>query len=664
MNPRCQSWIRGIAAVACVAAVPTAVAALHPLDPLDENEIIGAAVILQTAGAAKPGAIFQSVELREPSKDFVLAWQPGHSIPRSALVFFRQERTSYRSVVDLSNGTFTAPVQIPHNQGELGLTIQEVSDFSFAFSDPAFLAALARRGLTTPAQLAQILVTPLTPGSFGLPEESRRIVKAQMYYTEGEGINLYARPIEGVQAIMDLDERRVLQVLDTGVVPIPALTHDFDEASIAARYGLRPALRPIVVSQPQGTNFTIDGNFVQWQKWRFHARFERRPGTVVSLVTYDGRSVLYQGSLAEIFVPYQDPSQNWYYRTFMDAGEFGFGLLSSPLTLGLDLPATAVLRDAVVSAAIPDAQLPVIPLPLPRAQGIFERLTGNPAWRHYELFANGAYEGRAEVELVVRSISQLGNYDYMVDWIFGQNGTIRVEVGLTGIDAARGVLSRTLSDPTASADVPYGALVGPTLVATNHSHHFNFRLDMDVDGRANSFVLGKLKTTNAPHSPRASFWHVEDEIVRREADGQLDDGNTLWRVINPARRNARGYNTGYLLESHASVEPLIKKQDSRRAGFIGHNLGVTAYDPDERSAAGDTPNQHPGEPGLPQYVANNQSLQGADLVLWLTVGFHHVPSTEDFPVLPRESLAFTLKPMHFFDRNPALDLRRAPFEAP
>src|SRR4029079_3031659 len=171
MKLRWKRWIRGIAAaVACAVSMPSAVAALHPLDPLDENESSGAALILQSAGVAKPGAIFQSVELREPAKDFVLAWQPGQSIPRSALVFFRQERKSYRSVVDLVTGTFTAPVLIPHNQGELGLTIQEVSDFSFAFSDPAFLAALARRGLTTPAQLAQILVTPLTPGSFGLPE--------------------------------------------------------------------------------------------------------------------------------------------------------------------------------------------------------------------------------------------------------------------------------------------------------------------------------------------------------------------------------------------------------------------------------------------------------------------------------------------------------------
>ena len=129
-------------------------------------------------------------------------------------------------------------------------------------------------------------------------------------------------------------------------MPIPAANHNFDEASIGARYGLRPELKPIRISQPAGVNFRFDGNFIEWQKWRFHTRFERRSGPVISLVTYDRRQVLYQGSLAEIFVPYQDPGANWFYRTYMDAGEFGFGLLASPLQPGLDLPDTAVLLDA------------------------------------------------------------------------------------------------------------------------------------------------------------------------------------------------------------------------------------------------------------------------------------------------------------------------------
>ena len=213
------------------------------------------------------------------------AFHAGDPIPRAATVFFRQDRKSYRSVVNLTAGTYTPPVLIPRSDGQLGLTITEVSDFSFAFADPAFLQALARRGITTADQSSNVLVTPLTPGSFGLPEEARRIVKAQMYFRENAAINLYARPIEGLQAIMDLDDRVVLQVIDTGVVPVPPLTHEFDEATVSARYGLRPAMKPITVAQPAGANFTLTGNFVEWQKWQFHLRFERRPGTVISLAT-------------------------------------------------------------------------------------------------------------------------------------------------------------------------------------------------------------------------------------------------------------------------------------------------------------------------------------------------------------------------------------------
>jgi len=632
----------------------------HPMDPLTADEMLGAANLLLQRGAAQPGAVFQSIELREPTKQEVMNARRGvASADRMATVFYRQNKRSFKTIVNLSAGTFTPPALIPRSDGQLGLTITEVSDFSFAFQDPAFLAALALRGIRSPEQLQKVFVTPLTPGSFGLPEEARRIVKAQMYYTEGAGINLYARPIEGLQAIIDLDERKIVKLLDSGAVPIPAANHNFDEASVGASIGLRPELRPIRMSQPLGVNFRFDGNFIEWQKWRFHARFEKRAGPVISLVTYDRRQVMYQGSLAEIFVPYQDPGPNWYYRTYMDAGEFGFGLLASPLTLGLDVPENAVLLDALVAAAIPDPSVPVVPLPLSRVIGVFERLTGNPAWRHYELFAGGLYEGRAEVELVVRSIAQVGNYDYLLDWIFTQSGAIRVEVGLTGIDAPKAV--GTDGARRGGDGQRFGAPVAAELVAPFHSHHFNFRLDLDIDGQNNSFVLGELKQRPA-QGPRKSIWTVNERTIASEGEAQFDHGHDQWKVVNNSRRNALGERVGYVVHSHSGVEPLLDKADYQRAGFIAHNLWITAFDADERYAAGDTPNQNPGAPGLPQYVANNQSLVDRDIVLWLTIGHHHVTQAEDWPVLSGEKLSFELKPANFFDRNPALDLRRAPFE--
>ena len=648
----------------CLGAVPLPALA-HPMDPLNGDEIIEAANILLRGRAATPGAIFQSVELREPSKAEVLGLRPGSPPPpRLATVFYRQNRQSYKSTVNLGAGTFTPPALIPISDGQLGLTIQEVFDFSFAFEDPDFLAALARRGIRTPAQRAKVFVTPLTAGSFGLPFEDRRIVKAQMYSSEGTAINLYAKPLEGMQAIMDLDTRRVLRVLDSGVVPVPAAAHEFDEASVGARFGLRPPLKPIRITQPSGVNFSFDGNFIEWQKWRFHARFDRRTGPVVSLVSYDRRPVLYQGTLSEIFVPYQDPDANWFYRTYMDAGEFGFGLLASPLTLGLDVPENAVLLDALVSAAIPDPSVPVVPLPLARVVGVFERLTASPAWRHFEQFSGGAYEGRAEVELVVRSISQVGNYDYLLDWVFTQNGSIRAEIGLTGIDAAKAVADaggRHAPSGGGGSVSSSATPVAPQLVAPFHSHHFNFRLDVDVDGPLNSFVLGQLQQRPAP-GPRRSVWALEEQVLASEGEARLNHGAVQWKVINPSRRNAWGQPTGYVVESHDLVDPLLHPADYKRAGFIEHNLWVTAHDPDQRYAAGDTPNQHPGSPGLPQFVRNNASLVNRDLVLWLTLGHHHVTAAEDWPVMSRQKLSLTLKPSNFFDRNPALDLRRAPFE--
>jgi primary-amine oxidase len=59
--------------------------------------------------------------------------------------------------------------------------------------------------------------------------------------------------------------------------------------------------------------------------------------------------------------------------------------------------------------------------------------------------------------------------------------------------------------------------------------------------------------------------------------------------------------------------------------------------------------------GLPEFGKGDRSLEGTDVVVWYTIGAHHVVRPEDWPVMPVSTVGFMLRPNGFFDGNPALD---------
>ena len=94
----------------------------------------------------------------------------------------------------------------------------------------------------------------------------------------------------------------------------------------------------------------------------------------------------------------------------------------------------------------------------------------------------------------------------------------------------------------------------------------------------------------------------------------------------------------------------------KRAGFTEHTLWATPMNPNELYAAGDYPTSSVAGEGLPSWTAENRPIENTDIVLWYTIGFHHVARPEDWPILPLEMHGFNLVPAAFFDRNPAIDL--------
>lgn len=81
--------------------------------------------------------------------------------------------------------------------------------------------------------------------------------------------------------------------------------------------------------------------------WEFHVRANYRSGNIISQIKKDGRSVLYQGFVSEVFVPYESPETDWYWRTYFDAGEYNLGFSALPLLPLNDCPQGAKYIDAI-----------------------------------------------------------------------------------------------------------------------------------------------------------------------------------------------------------------------------------------------------------------------------------------------------------------------------
>jgi primary-amine oxidase len=211
----------------------------------------------------------------------------------------------------------------------------------------------------------------------------------------------------------------------------------------------------------------------------------------------------------------------------------------------------------------------------------------------------------------------------------------------------------------------YGRFIAPHLVGVNHSHFFSFRLDLDIDGRSNSLAVDRLTTKRLPHgSPRTSLWNFHTDIPQRELEAKRQttiDKPELWRVINPDKPGVYGDPVGYQIAGGNQAITLLADDDflRRRAGFTDHTLWVTPFEPNEMFAAGAYPTVNEADLGLPSWTKQNRPIDQEDIVAWYTVGFHHIPRPEDFPVMPVTWHSFELRPVGFFERNPALDIPKS-----
>ncbi|MDA0159183.1 primary-amine oxidase [Solirubrobacter ginsenosidimutans] len=625
---------------------------LHPLEPLSAEEVSAAATILKAEKGLESSARFVFISLHEPPKAAV---QAGEAVPREAFVvlYEKAERKTYEAVVSLTEGSVVAFTHIEGVQPPV--TFEEfMACEAVVQADPDWQAAMRLRGVE---DFTLTMVDPWAAGYMG-PEDdpgARRIVRPLTWLRAAPGEHGYARPIEGLVVIVDLDAMKVVEVADHGVVALPPKAGNYDPERMADPDNVpyfeapRADLKPIEITQPEGASFTVSGHGVAWQKWHVRVGFTPREGLVLHELSYAGRPIIYRASLAEMYVPYGDPAPTHRFKNVFDQGEYGVGWLANPLTLGCDCVGEIQYFDGVVNDQ--DGE----PMVIPNAVCMHEEDYGI-GWKHTD-FRTEEVEVRRLRRLVISSIATVGNYEYGYFWYLYTDGTIEYEVKLTGV-ISTGAL--------APGERPkHGTMVAPGLYGPHHQHFFCVRLDMAVDGNANSVVqVDSEPLPWGPDNPTGTAWVTKRTVLSSEgmAKGKIDPlKGRFWRIENPEKVSALGDPVAYKLVPGENVAPMYAP-DSRfaaRAGFTQEHVWVTAYDPAERFAAGDYPNQHPGGDGLPRYTEADRPTEGTDVVLWYTFGAHHVVRPEDWPVMPVTHVGFKLKPAGFFAGNPALDMPRS-----
>lgn len=177
--------------------------------------------------------------------------------------------------------------------------------------------------------------------------------------------------------------------------------------------------------------------------------------------------------------------------------------------------------------------------------------------------------------------------------------------------------------------------------------------------------MNPVVAPNDRGGPRTSTMQTEQQVVGTEQQAaQKFDPSTVRLLTNFSKENKVGNPVSYQLIPYAGgTHPVAKGANFgkdewlyHRLSFMDKQLWVTRYNPEEKYPEGKYPNRSDKDAGLGQFTHDNQSIENADDVIWLTTGTTHIARAEEWPIMPTEWVHVLLKPWNFFDETPTLNL--------
>lgn len=630
---------------------------MHPFDSISEAEFKLATKLIKDQYSEKPH--FITVDRLDPPKKDAIKYLElekfGAPLPFIARVVFLYFYTAngtafHKALVNVSHGHVivdeTLPKGVigpllPDDMGE----IEEVCN-----THPEVLAEIEKLKLPKGVHVRN------DPWMYGTDDtnDERPLIQCYMYlrYDHTES-NHYSLPLK-FSPVFEAFTHKLVRIdylpggydeTTTPTLPwkqVPAVEYHPDLNGEATRSDLKP----LIVQQPEGTSFTVEGSLVQWQDWRFRVASNCREGFALYDVSFKGRSVAYRISLSEMTVPYGDPRAPYHRKQAFDLGDCGFGTTGNSLSLGCDCLGVIKYLDTIRTNA--DGE----PIMINNTVCLHEQDYGI-LFKHVNYRTSEAVVARRR-EFVVQTIATVANYEYIINLIFDQVGAIQIQVRATGI-----LSTMPIDDDVV---VNFGTNIGPNVMAAYHQHLLAFRIDPAVDGHKNTVVYDDVLPMDEDPvlNPNNVGFYTKRTVLEKSGYVQQSPfTNRAYKIINENVINkVTKKPVAYKIEMPARQMILANPNswNVRRAKYATQQLWVTKYRDNQLYAAGEFTNQSLKDTGVGEWANGQDSVRNEDVVVWATMGFTHVPRLEDFPVMPVEIHHINIVPFGFFEKNPALSL--------
>jgi len=433
----------------------------------------------------------------------------------------------------------------------------------------------------------------------------------------------------------------------------PRQSHSYSTLTREGPPPSEPPQRPPTLVEPDGKRYSLKNRKVDYKGWSFNFRSSSLTGPSLYDIRFNKQRIVYELGLSEIAVLYSASNPTHMAVDFVDSGAL-IGIHSKSLVPGADCPDTATfMNQSFMGETVSD------PVQLDRAWCMFENNNGHPLRRHlsYSQGEGAFYSGMLDSVLVLRSILTIVNYDYVLDYIFHQNGVIETRVMSTGY---------IFPSVYTSKENPYGFRIEERLAGNLHHHLFHFKADIDIQGTSNRYeTLDIVPDTTRLEMNDLEYHQTKFNRNLKSTEKQsifdYDFTKPKYHIFhNNAVKSKHNAMKGFRLELSGMSKQLYPADHGNEAtvSWARHQLVVTRHRDDEVVSSSPYAMYDSKRPvtDFSSFYNDDENIEDEDLVAWATLGMHHIPHTEDLPVTPTPGnhLTFFLLPYNYFDKCPSM----------